>query len=268
MAMKTISLLKLGGSVITDKTKSNTLRKKVLDQLISEIKQYQQESGELLVVGHGQGSFAHIPAKKHRTKEGFIAEDSRVGMGRTQHAVGASHQLVLAAFLEQNVPAVSFRMASALVTSNQAAKTWQGDVLLEYLRQGVLPVTCGEVLVDNQQGCAIWSTERILEHLAAYLPTQGFAVARVIHVTDVPGVMDKESNTVALITPQNAAEVQKAITDPSGTDVTGGMWHKLESALQLAQSGVESAIISGIEPKNLYNCLSRRKFIGTTIQGS
>ena len=263
--MANVTLIKLGGSVITDKTKPDTMRHEVLERLVSEIVQFRQEDDELLVVGHGQGGFAHFPAKKYRTKEGFITDESRFGMGMTQHSVGRSHQLVLQALLDQSLPVVSFRVASALVTTAGVAVVWSGKSLAWNLRNGLVPVTCGDVVVDTKQGCTIWSTEVILEHLAKYLPEEGFVVSRVIHVTDVDGVLTADGKTISKITPQTAAQVRKSITDPTGTDVTGGMWHKLESSVELAKQGIDTAIISGIKPKNLYNCLSRQRFVGTTV---
>lgn len=264
--MKKIILLKLGGSVITDKAGKSVIREEVLHDLVSQLAQFMAENPDILLfVGHGQGSFAHVPAKKYNTKLGFISTESKFGMAVTQHRVGEAHQLVLQEMLEQKLPAVSFRINSSLVTDSSGTKVWQGAVLVEYLKQGLLPITTGDVVVDSAQGCAIWSTEKILEQVCGFLPEHGFEVERIVHVTDVPGVTDLGGETIKEISPENAASVRKMITSPSVADVTGGMWHKIETSLNLAQKGVDSQIISGLEPKNMYNCLSRQQYIGTKI---
>jgi isopentenyl phosphate kinase len=265
--MQKITLIKLGGSVITHKNLVNAMRYEVLTDLVSQISEYCAENPEdLLIVGHGQGSFAHIPAKMYGTKDGFINQNSQYGMAVTQHSVGQAHQLVIQEMLNQKLPAVSFRVNSSAVTSSSKKKVFSTDVLVEYLRQSLLPVTCGDVVVDVNQGCAIWSTERILEEVAVDFLAKDFMVQRIIHVTDVDGVLDLNDRIINEINRQNAEEVKDAIVDPKVVDVTGGMWHKIQSCLTMADLGVESAIISGFAEKNLYNCLLRKKFIGTTIK--
>ena len=56
--------LKLGGSLITDKTQKRTPRREVIRRLADEIATERSENSELhLVIGHGSGSFGLIAAK-------------------------------------------------------------------------------------------------------------------------------------------------------------------------------------------------------------
>ena len=84
-------LIKLGGSVLTDKTKKQVLRADVLTQLISEIKAFRSTHRSKLILAHGAGSFGHEAAKKYRTKEGLTTARSLYGMAD----VGVSTQPVL-----------------------------------------------------------------------------------------------------------------------------------------------------------------------------
>jgi len=47
-----------------------------------------------------------------------------------------------------------------------------------------------------------------------------------------------------------------AIGEPSGTDVTGGMRHRVESALALARLGVPSLLANGLTPGLLGKALA------------
>ena len=65
-----LTLIKLGGSLITDKTSPRTLRRDVLDRLAQELESSLAETPSAVVLGHGSGSFGHVAAKKHGTREG------------------------------------------------------------------------------------------------------------------------------------------------------------------------------------------------------
>ena len=74
-------LLKLGGSVITDKTQPFTARLDVIERLAAEIKAALDERGDdlQLIVGHGAGSFGHEVAAKYQTHKGAVSADSWLG---------------------------------------------------------------------------------------------------------------------------------------------------------------------------------------------
>ncbi|MGA3021078.1 MAG: hypothetical protein ABSD68_03970, partial [Candidatus Micrarchaeales archaeon] len=65
--MKNLVLVKLGGSLITDKTSPFTPNLDVIKRLAKEIHEAREEKGMSLIIGHGGGSFPHKPAKDYRT---------------------------------------------------------------------------------------------------------------------------------------------------------------------------------------------------------
>jgi isopentenyl phosphate kinase len=69
--MQELVFLKLGGSLITDKTQAYTARHEKLADLASQIARSLHADPELrLVLGHGSGSFGHTAAKKYGTRDG------------------------------------------------------------------------------------------------------------------------------------------------------------------------------------------------------
>jgi isopentenyl phosphate kinase len=59
-----IILLKLGGSLITDKNTPYTANHGIITQVLKEIKEELNKNPALhLIIGHGAGSFAHQSAK-------------------------------------------------------------------------------------------------------------------------------------------------------------------------------------------------------------
>ena len=78
--MQELVLLKLGGSLITDKTRPYTARLDKLADVATQIARALHADPELsLVLGHGSGSFGHTAAKKYKTRDGTPAPFSPSG---------------------------------------------------------------------------------------------------------------------------------------------------------------------------------------------
>ena len=252
-----VILIKLGGSVITNKEVPMMVRKRALRRLVDEVHRASRKSSKTFIIGHGAGSFAHVPALRYKTKDGFVNGESRMGMAITQDSAAKLNRIVVEDFLAAELPAVSFSFSNTLVTKKEQKQGWGGQVLEQYLEKGLLPVVYGDVIVDIQQGCTIWSTEKIFSFLASWLHQEtDYVVKQIVHVNGVAGVLDNKGQVIPEISQSNAAEVQKMITKTKGFDVTGGMWHKIEESLKLAEQGIESRIISGLKKDNLYRVLT------------
>src|SRR6185436_14809988 len=70
--MKELVFIKLGGSLITDKTRPYTPLLDVMDDLALQIATTLQTQPNLrLVIGHGAGSFGHVAASEYKTRDGY-----------------------------------------------------------------------------------------------------------------------------------------------------------------------------------------------------
>ncbi len=75
--------LKLGGSLITDKTRSETPRRDVIARLVDEVRQaLDARPGVSLLLGHGSGSFGHWTASQYGTRDGVRGRQAWVGYTR------------------------------------------------------------------------------------------------------------------------------------------------------------------------------------------
>lgn len=262
--MKKITLIKLGGSVITDKAIPEHIREKIVKNLALQIANYKPQKDELLIIGNGAGSFGHYPAKKYHTMEGFINNDSLKGMALTQDAVARLNRIIVKQLIDHNLPAISFSLSQNSIANEGKPEKINLSVLNLYLKNDLLPVTYGDVIVDTSKGCTIWSTEKVFAVIIENLKSD-FGISRVIHVSDVDGFLDEKGKVVAKIDATSFNQLQNRIKETNGVDVTGGIYHKLEESINLTKSGVKSYIISGIINNNLLNCLNDKKFIGTEI---
>ncbi len=273
---KSVMLIKFGGAVITNKEIPNTLRPEVLTRLVAELAEIWKQDRDYVVLGNGVGSFAHVPATRYKTVQGFIDDESRIGMAITQDSAAQINRLVVKECLDAGLPAVTVAPSNSVVTTNTAHHTFYADVFEEYMRKGMLPVTHGDVLVDTEKGCSVWSTDKVFTFFAQEFVNRGWHVNNIIHVTEAEGVwkrnhnewvLDKHGNKVIypVITPEMRDEVQNAMVTTKGFDVTGGMWHKLEEALRLTKLGITTQIISGCVPGALTAAAQGDTSIGTII---
>lgn len=266
MKKKPITLIKLGGSVITNKDIPMSMKNGFLASLVKQVARAVEEKPEKqLVIGHGSGSFGHVPASKYKTIDGFKDEESVLGMAIVQDAAAQLNRKVVYEFIKNDLPAVTFAPSNTLVTASNKERANFFSLLEMYVERGLFPITYGDVIVDTKQGCTIWSTEKVLSFLTEMFLEEGYQIDSVIHVTEVAGFLDDKKQIVPEINKKNWLDLKKNLGITKGFDVTGGMALKIEESLALAQKGVKSVILSGTKDNNLYNYLVGEDWVGTTI---
>ena len=263
--MKELILIKLGGSVITDKSKEYQLREDNIKRLIKEIKLALKSTKAKVIVGHGAGSFAHVPAKKYKTKEGLVNKNSVFGASVTEEAAKMLNTIVVKNFINEKVPVYSFSGGSFLISDSKVYSKSYIEPVKKALEIGIVPVVYGDVVLDKKIGFTIFSTEKILSVLARKLSNE--YKVRIIYVTDVDGVYDEKGNTISKITSKNFESLKKTITGAKNIDVTGGMIHKVEEALVLIkEKKIKIQIINGTKNDILKSAIvGKKKITGTFI---
>jgi isopentenyl phosphate kinase len=115
--------LKLGGSLITDKSQPEIPRVRVIRQLAEEILQSLVENPETpLLVGHGSGSFGHQAAAKYGTHKGASSVEDWIGFTEVWASAQQLNLIVMAALRRVGVAALSFPpSASALCEDGESA---------------------------------------------------------------------------------------------------------------------------------------------------
>jgi len=270
--MENIVLLKLGGSLITDKAKPFTPRTDVLKRLAEEIHSARRNSDIKLVVGHGGGSFPHIPAKEYQIHKGVIGPESYRGIVKVQDAAARLNRIVVHELIEAGENAFSINLSSCCIAESGSIKYMYPEPMKKLLSCNMIPVPYGDVSVDLKLGYSILSTEEILRHIAKELKDTRFRPKRILICGVVDGVFtgnpEKDSNAkfIPEITPQNIGEIESYLSGSSGIDVTGGMALKVKKMLEIARFGIESEIINGAKPGTLKRALLGETGLGTTIK--
>ncbi len=264
--MKKVVLIKIGGSLITDKNKPFALKKKNLELICQEIKLVLKKAKRLLVVGHGGGSFPHVPAKKYKTHLGIVNKRGQEGFAKVQEAAARLNQIVVQNLIKAGVNAVSVSPSSCYLTKGGRIKSAYLDPVRKMLELGLLPVLYGDVVADEEKGSFILSTEKALGYLGLFLQKEGFNVEKMIFCGRTDGVYDADGKTIKKITQKSFKRHEEVLSGSEGIDVTGGMRHKVEEALELAKKGIPTLIIDGVVRGTLKEAITDNKIVGTSIE--
>jgi len=277
--MQDLVFLKLGGSLITDKTKPYTPRLDVMDDLAIQIGTALGSHPNLrLVLGHGAGSFGHVPASEYRTRDGLppaatpLAHRERdetesnywKGFAEVWYQAERLNRYVMDAFHKANVRAITLPPSASVIASGGKVAVFETTPIRMALSVGIMPVIHGDVVFDEVRGGTILSTEDLFMYLARALNPDRILLAGLEEAVwaDFPSRKKK----IGRISPQNFSEISAGVGKADGADVTGGMQSKVSQMLELVKnSSVMSVqIFSGEEPGNLARALTGES-LGTLI---
>ncbi len=263
--IKPLKFLKLGGSLITDKTRPHTPRPETLARLAHEIAAAQAaDPGLRLVLGHGSGSFGHVPARRYGTRQGVHSAADWRGFVDVWSEAAALNRLVMDALAAAGLPALPFPPSAAALAQAGKLAEWHTAPLESALQAGLLPVVYGDVVFDAAWGGTILSTEDLFDALARRLRPQQVLLAGL--EAGVWADYPRCTRLVERITPATLDEVVPALHGSAAADVTGGMASKVRQSLDLAQAipGLQVLIFSGQAPGIVQQALSG-EVVGTQI---
>jgi isopentenyl phosphate kinase len=264
--MKGLIFVKLGGSLITDKSKPYTERPDVIKRLAQEIHNARKKGAKVLI-GHGGGSYPHQPAKQYQTQKGLISQDSLKGLAIVQDAAARLNRIVLNNLLSAGENAISLQPSAFCMARSSRIVEGYTKSLEKALENDMLPVIYGDVGFDLDQGCCILSTEEIFSFLSKSLkPERILMCGKVDGVFTADPSKEPKARKIPEITQKNFPGIKKYLTSSDGIDVTGGMLLKVQSCLELAKSGAECEIMNGLVPGNLEKALCGKRGQGTVIR--
>ncbi|MDD1719288.1 MAG: isopentenyl phosphate kinase family protein [Methanoregulaceae archaeon] len=245
-------LLKLGGSVITDKSGDCRIRHEVIESVAGEIVK-RRNSG--IVIVHGAGSCGHPEASRYRLTGG-VTKENLEGVYLTHASVRRLNEAVVAALRRAGLEAIGVHPLSAWLADNGELSGGEYVHLDLMLALGIVPVLHGDVVMDRVLGASVVSGDQLVRRLAHPL-----RIGRIGLATDVPGLL-RDGVVVPLVTPDSP------LPHPGGSknvDVTGGMEGKIRELVALARTGIGSDIFN---ISRVGDFLDGRPHGGTSVRGS
>jgi isopentenyl phosphate kinase len=259
-----LQILKLGGSVVTVKDQEFTANHGNIRRLAEEIKAAWPTP---LVIIHGGGSYGHPVAKKYDIASGFKSERQIPGFAKTHQAMTDLNAIIVKAFLDAGVPAMSVSPSSFISTVDNRISKADFEILGRLVVRGILPILFGDAVLDRNMGFTILSGDQLAVRLAVSL-----GAAKLIFGVDVDGVYTtnpKLSPNARLI---DRLELEKIegfveIGESLSTDVTGGMLGKVSEARRAVRGGIEVQFVNASKPDMILKAIKGEPVAGTILTG-
>jgi isopentenyl phosphate kinase len=258
------TILKLGGSVITDKEKPLTPNLKAIGRLADEI--FRAKTSPLILV-HGGGSFGHPVAEQYGIANGYVDSSQILGFAATHLAMTLLNSWIMESLISRNIPAVEVNPSSCLLTNNGRIKIMELKPLTRMLKMGIIPVLYGDAVPDQKKGFSILSGDQIVSWLAIKLGAK-----RIIMGSDVNGLYtddpktDPSAQLIEQITLEELKSLKHNIEGSKTTDVTGGMFGKMNEVTLAINHEIETIIVNANVSETIYKALTGEEVLGTVIK--
>ena len=214
-----VYVLKIGGSVVTEKGAVRRARRDVIKRISTEIAR--ASARKKLILVHGAGSYGHPQAmaylKSHDATDALITHESAKELNR----------IVTSSLMESGLRVMPIHPLSGVVSKGGTIRYHIKEQIALALTMDIIPVLHGDVIMDEKKGFVILSGDQLVVYAA-----QEFAVAKVGVGTDVDGVLDDNGAVIRRITPADVDTL--SIKGSEHVDVTGGMKAKVYQLAKLA----------------------------------
>jgi isopentenyl phosphate kinase len=259
-----LTIIKLGGSVITHKDKSPPeVNKSAISRIVKEINVFDDD----LILVLGGGSFGHQTAHKYGYgKKSTPKEMLLKGIGPIRENMTELSTFVSEEFTKGGIRSVVLPPFTHVILDNAKISSYPTDILKESLNSGYRVITHGDVCFDKKLGASILSGDTIIVYLAEILQAK-----RLLIGTNVDGVLEQNPavtlnpKLIPIIDQSNKRDVLQLAGDSNSTDVTGGMLKKITELLNLAEKSIDIYIFNLTIPGRLNSLLNGKSTICTTF---
>lgn len=267
---KKITVIKLGGALISDKSTPYKMREDLIGAVANEIKEC-IDLGliEGLVLIHGVGSFGHPPVLKYELYKGFQNPEQLMHLSNTQQIVNQLRNKIAEIFQDTGIP-INLMHASSMVIGNKMKITeHMFEALKGYLSLGMVPLIGGDMMYDNGMGFSVCSGDQL-----SVVISREVKACRLIFATDVAGIFDSDpkiDEEASLIREINMNEVEniiKQLDESKTADASGRMKGKLmtiSSIKDLIKKGLDTVILSMMQPNILKTYLEGKAVSATKL---
>jgi len=243
-------LMKLGGSIITNKQKPLTANLPVINKIASQLKKIK----EPIVVVHGGGSFGHYWSVKYNmhTKP---AKYNEKGVSIVKNSMVELNKIILDSFLKHNLNPYCLPPTDFMSGNKPDQKKVRE--IAKIAKAGLVPISYGDVMWYGKNKFYILSGDRIMGILSKILKPR-----LVIFVLNVDGVYSDMKTKKLLY----EIKGEKTTIAEVEMEVTGGMSRKIKEAISISKNGTNVFLVNGNKPDRIVNAIRNEKFEGTLFK--
>lgn len=243
-------LIKLGGSIITNKEKPLSSRKKTIENIAKSLSRI----NEPMIIVHGGGSFGHFWSVKYDMHTKPSRYDTK-GVSVVKNSMVELNKIILDILLEKKLKPYCLPPTD-FMAGNKPIKAKIKEIE-KISRSGLVPVTFGDALWFGNGKSYILSGDRIMTILAKELRPR-----LTIFVMDVDGIYSNLKNKELIYELKD----KNPIISDNKMDVTGGMRRKIKEATNISKMGLKVFFVNGNKPERIVNAVKRKKFEGTLFR--
>lgn len=254
-------IIKLGGSVITDKRLAFKANYRSMHRIARELARVRDR----LILLNGAGSFGHIPVKRSGLDKGFSRTKTR-SFAATKLQLLRLQKILASVLCSHRIPVVAFTSSSFMMARSGRLCRAELAPIREFLDLGLVPLFGGDLVPDLDQGWRVVSADQMASWIAPRVEA-----SMIIYGTDVDGLYSsdpkirRDAELIRTISCRDIRKVAASALRSRMPDVTAGMQGKLFEAEYAAKRGVEVVIMNLRKPKNLLPILEGRHGRWTTI---
>ena len=244
-------LIKLGGSIITNKEKPLSTRRKTINNISKTLRKIE----EPIIIVHGGGSYGHYWSVKYNMHTKERKYDLR-GVAIVKNSMIELNKIILDSLLKNNLNPYCLPPTDFMSGNKPILKKIKE--IEKIAKSGFIPVTYGDALWYGQKKTYILSGDKIMTHLAKILKPR-----LCIFALNEDGLYsDLKSKKLIYELKNELPSITK-----NKMDVTGGMARKLEEALKISKSGINVFFANGNKPQRIVKAIKNRTFEGTLFRG-
>ena len=243
-------LIKLGGSIITNKEKPLSVRRNTIEKIAKVIKRVK----EPVIVVHGGGSFGHYWSVKYDMHTKPSRYDLR-GVSVVKNSMIELNKIILDVMLKNKLNPYCLPPTDFMTGNKPISKK-----ILEIekiARSGLVPITFGDALWNGRNQSYILSGDKIMTMLATKLKPR-----LSIFVLNEDGVYSNMKTKELIYEMRD----QKPSISNNLMDVTGGMTRKMEEASKMSKKGLKVFFVNGNKPERIISAIQKGKFEGTLFR--
>ncbi|MDK6028557.1 isopentenyl phosphate kinase [Ignisphaera sp. 4213-co] len=252
-----VNILKIGGSVITNKDVEYSLKISEVYRIAYEISKAYKYCTKHMILIHGGGSFGHSTVIEHGNVE------KPYSIAQIIWFMKELNMIVTDALNAYGVPAVSFDTHAIFY------RDFDGDLKCFYkplekaLKKDIVVVLFGDIIFGDRDA-EILSGDEIAWKLSTI-----FKPSRILFATDVDGVYDRnpEEPGSRLLEVVRISEVGSVdMESRKKVDVTGGMKAKILHGLRYWNSELREVLIfNGLKKDFIFKALCGESVLGSRV---